>query len=331
MFRFQAPYWLGLLVLPLVLYLLRRRNRPPSVSVSSAAALKGLRPSLFVRTRWLVRALEAVALVLMVGGLARPQWGNRETLRLTEGINIVLAIDLSESMAALDFKLEGQRVHRLEAVKAVVRDFVGKRAGDRIGMIVFGSEAYTQMPLTTDYDATVSVLERLDIGAAGPSTALGDALGLSVKRLQDIESQSNIVILLTDGRSNAGELSPILAADVARKLGVKAYTIGVGTVGEVPFVVPDPFGRRRVVYQRVDIDEGALRQIADKTGGLYFHAEDLDGLQGVYDTIDRLEKTEVEVKTFDQYDELYPWALLPALALLLAATTAANTRYLEAP
>jgi Ca-activated chloride channel family protein len=331
MFRFQSPYWLALLALPALIYLLRRRTWHPTLSVSSAAGLRALRPSYVVRTRWLVSLLEAAALVLMVAGLARPQWGNRETVRLSEGINIVLAVDLSESMQALDFELGGDRVNRLQAVKAVVRDFVGKRTGDRIGMVVFGSEAYTQMPLTTDHGATVSVLERLEIGAAGPSTAIGDAIGISVKRLQDIDSKSNVVILLTDGRSNSGELSPELGADIARKLGVKVYTVGVGTRGDVPFVVADPFGRRRVVYRRVDIDEEALQQIADKTGAAYFHAENVEGLHRVYDAIDRLEKTEVEVQSFDQYDELYPYLLLPAIALLLLATAAAGTRYLEAP
>lgn len=330
MFRFEAPYWFLLLAALPLAYALRRRRPPPSVAVSSTAGLRALRPSYAARTRWLVPALKGTAFVLLVVGLARPQWGDRKTTRLTDGINIVLAIDSSQSMSALDFTLDGKRVNRLEAVKAVVRDFVGKRTGDRIGVVVFGSAAYTQLPLTTDYGTILSTLDRLKIGAAGPNTAIGDAIGIAVKRLEDVKSKSNVVILLTDGQSNSGELSPQAATEAARALGVKIYTIGIGTRGEAPFVVNDPFWGRRVVYQRVDIDEDALRAIAKETGGTYFHAEGLKGLEKVYDTIDRLEKTKVRVQSFDEYQELYPDLLFPALLLLALAALAANTRYLEA-
>ena len=268
---------------------------------------------------------------LLVVGLARPQWGSREVVRLEAGINIVLALDLSESMAAIDFELEGERVTRLDAVKAVVEDFVEGRDGDRIGLVVFGTEAYTQLPLTTDYDTLVATLARLEIGAAGPNTALGDALGVSTRRLQDVESLSNLVVLLTDGESNAGGLSPSAAAEAARQLGVKVYTIGIGSEGEAPFVVDSPLWGKRVVYQRVSLDEVGLRAVAEATGGMYFRAAGLEGLQKVYDTIDRLEKTEVETRVYEQYEELYPWALVPALGLLLAAAVLGATRYLEVP
>ena len=331
MFRFAEPLWfLALLAVPAVLWW-RRRRRPPALRLATTAGLEGLRPSFWVRTRWLVPGLKAAALVLLVAGLARPQWGNREVVRLQEGINIVLALDLSESMAAIDFELDGERVTRLDAVKAVVEDFVEGRSGDRIGLVVFGTEAYTQLPLTTDYDTLVATLERLEIGAAGPSTAVGDGLGVATRRLQDVESDSNVVVLLTDGQSNAGELAPTVAAEAAKQLGVKVYTIGIGSDGEAPFVVDSPLWGKRVVYQRVSLDEKTLRSVADTTGGMYFHAADLEGLHQVYDAIDRLEKTEVETQTFEQYDELYATALLAALALLLAAALAASTRYLEVP
>ncbi|GAB4256280.1 MAG: VWA domain-containing protein [Deferrisomatales bacterium] len=330
MFRFADPGWLALLaVLPALAYL-RRRRPGPRLGVATAKGLEGIRPSFWVRTRWMVTALKGAGLTLMILALARPQWGSRETTRLTEGINLVLAVDTSESMAAIDFDLDGERVNRLAAVKAVVRDFVGRREGDRIGLVVFGSEAYTQLPLTTDYDTLLTVLERLEIGAAGPATAVGDAIGISVKRLEDVPSRSNVVILLTDGRSNSGELSPEAAAQAARELGVKVYTIGVGGRGEAPFRVEDPLFGRRVVYRRVDFDEATLRRVAETTGGEYFHAEGLEGLAEVYATIDRLEKSEVEVRTFDAFDDWYPCLLLPALGCLLAAAAAAATRYLEA-
>lgn len=331
MFRFAAPLWLlALLALP-ALGWLRRRRPPPALALPSTAGLGALRPSFTARTRWFPTALKAGAAGLMIVGLARPQWGNREVTRLTEGINIVLAVDSSQSMAAVDFTLDGQPVERLDAVKAVVRDFVGRRDGDRIGLVVFGSAAYTQMPLTTDYHAVVAALEHLEIGAAGNATAVGDALGIAVKRLQDVASKSNVVILLTDGRSNTGELTPQVAADAAKTLGVKVYTIGIGSRGQVPFVVEDPVWGRRVVYRRVDIDEEALVDVASRTGGTYFHAEGLDGLRRVYEAIDRLEKNRVRMKTFEAYQELYGYAVISALALLLVAVLATNTRYLEAP
>jgi len=291
----------------------------------------GIPASAALRLRRLVPAVKYVVLGLMIVAMARPQWGTERTEVLTEGINIVLALDLSESMAALDFRMKGHVVNRLEAVKDVVEAFVAERSGDRIGMVVFGTNAYTQLPLTRDYNAMVSMLERLEIGAAGKSTAIGDAIGISLKRLADIESQSNIVILLTDGQNNAGKLSPDTAAEIAVQKEVKIYTIGVGTRGKAPFLVKDPLFGDRYVYQQVNIDEEALRAIADKTGGLYFRAENLEGLQQVYDTIDEMEKTEIKVDIFADYKEIYPWLLIPALVLLPLYVILRNTRYLIIP
>jgi Ca-activated chloride channel family protein len=335
MFRFAAPYALLLLgLLPLMVYL-RGRRPAPVLAHSGLAAVAGIKPTLALRLRRAVPWLKWLALALMVVALARPQWGVRQSTVLSEGVNIVLAIDLSESMAALDFKTEGKVVNRLEAVKAVVTDFIkGRQAGrrgDRIGMVVFGTNAYTQLPLTRDYDTLIRVLDRLEIGAAGKSTAIGDALGIGVKRLADIESEANVMVLLTDGRSNSGSLSPEAAARAASAKGVKVYTIGVGSKGKVPFLVQSPLFGERYVYQRVDIDEEALRQIAQATAGLYFRAEDTDGLRQIYATIDEMEQTEVEMKTYDQYNDLYRYALLPAMGLLLIWTVLVNTRFLEVP
>jgi Ca-activated chloride channel homolog len=335
MFRFASPYALLLLgLLPLIAYL--RGRRPAAVLAHSGlAAVTGLKPTLALRLRRAVPWLKWLALTLMVMALARPQWGVRQNIILSEGINIILAIDLSESMAALDFKKEGKVVNRLEAVKGVVADFIEARSaeqsGDRIGMVVFGANAYTQLPLTRDYNTLVRVLDRLEIGAAGKSTAIGDALGISVKRLADIESASNLIILLTDGRSNSGSLSPEAAAQAAASRGIKVYTIGVGSKGKVPFLVKSPLFGERYVYQRVDIDEDALKQIAAKTDGLHFRAKDTEGLRKIYATIDQMEKTEAEVKTYDQFNDLYTYALLPALALLMLWTLLVNTRFLEVP
>ncbi len=317
--------------MPIVALYRRRRHRPPTLASSALFPAAGIPASRAMQLRPLVPAIQYAVLVLMVVALARPQWGTERTEVLTEGVNIILALDLSESMSALDFKKQGHVVNRLEAVKGVVQDFVAGRNGDRIGMVVFGTHAYTQLPLTRDYNTLVNILDRLKIGAAGKRTAIGDAIGISLKRLADIKSKSNIIILLTDGQSNAGELSPETAAEIAKEMGVKIYTIGVGTRGKAPFLVKDPLFGERYVYQRVDIDEDTLKAIADETGGRYFRAEDLAGLKSIYDTIDKLEKTEVKVDIFADYSEIYPWLLVPAIVLLMLYVVLRNTRYLVVP
>lgn len=331
MFRFAAPLFLLLLAALPAIALIRRRRRDPAMAVPTAAPGFAAPPSLTVTIHRCLPTLKYLVLALLVLALARPQWGVRRITVDTEGINIVLAVDLSESMAALDFERRGQVVDRLEAVKGVVRDFVAGRAGDRIGMVVFGSEAYTQLPLTRDYGTIVAVLERLEIGAAGKNTAVGDALGIALKRLADIESDANVVILLTDGRSNSGELTPAAAAEVAARQGVTVYTIGVGSRGRAPFRIRDPIFGERFVYQRVDIDEETLKEIADVTGGAYFRAEDTEALRRIYETIDEMETTEVEVTEYASYRDLYPAVLGAALLLLGLWSVLINTRFLPVP
>jgi len=332
MLRFASPwFFLLLLLVPLIVWYRRRRHRPPALASSALFPVADVAPSAALRLQALVPVIKYAALVLIVVALARPQWGTERTEVQTEGINIVLALDLSESMAALDFKKKGQVVNRLEAVKGVVENFVAGRTGDRIGMVVFGSHAYTQLPLTRDYNTIVSMLDRLKIGAAGKQTAIGDAIGISIKRLADIESKSNIIILLTDGQSNAGELSPETAGQIAKEKNIKIYTIGVGTRGKAPFLINDPIFGQRYVYQRVSIDEDTLKTIAEQTGGLYFRAENLEGLQQIYDTIDKLEKTEVKVDIFADYSEIYPWLLIPTIVCLSLYVVLRNTRYLVVP
>ena len=332
MFRFASPYFLlALAVLPVLAFGRRRRLRPLELNVPAVDRVRRLARSPVLELRWLVPMLKWAAIVLMVVALARPQWGTRRTDVLTQGINIILAVDVSESMAALDFKRGKKVVNRLEAVRGVIRQFIGRRTGDRIGLVVFGTNAYTQVPMTRDYDAIDTILERVDIGAAGKRTAIGDAIGISLKRLKDIKSASNIVILLTDGRSNAGELTPAAAADIARSMDVKVYTVGVGGEGRVPFLVKHPLLGERYVYRRVDIDEDALKMIAGKTGGSYFRAADTQGLENVYATIDQMERTEVKTKTYAEYRELYIYLLFPAIAFLALWCLLDNTRFLRVP
>ncbi len=332
MFRFAAPlYFLLLIAIPIVLVLKKRYTNDPAMKVTSLAGINVIPGSFFVHTRHIVPLLKYFVLILMIAAMARPQWGTEHVSVTTEGINILLAVDVSGSMEALDFKRKGKVVNRLEAVKGVVDEFIQKRNGDRIGMVVFGTNAFTQLPLTRDYNTISYVLNRIKIGSAGKSTAIGDAIGISLKRLEDVKSKSNIIILLSDGESNAGELSPDIAAGIAADKGVKIYTIGVGSKGKAPFKVNNPFFGERYVYQQVNIDEKALTNIADKTGGLYFRAQNTDGLKKIYETIDRLEKTEVKVKAFAEYKEFYLFLLLPAFFLLALAVFFENTRYLRIP
>ncbi|MFO7749023.1 MAG: VWA domain-containing protein [Desulfobacteraceae bacterium] len=332
MFRFASPFFLVLMIGVLFVFLFRQKSsRDPKLMVSFPGAIDDPFGSFAALVSKLLPGLKYLALVLLILALARPQWGTEKRTVVTRGINIVLALDLSRSMAALDFKLDGSMVTRLDAVKNVVKEFIMKREGDRIGMVVFGSRAYTQIPLTRDYNTISFLLEKLEIGAAGPSTAVGDALGISLKRIKDIKSRSNIVILLTDGKSNAGSLSPETAADIAAQQGVKVYTIGVGGTGKAPFLVNDPLFGDRYVYREVEMDRAALESIAGKTGGAFFAAEDTNTLAGIYDSIDRLEKTDAEVTLWADYSELYPWFLVPALFLLALNALLVNTRFLRVP
>jgi Ca-activated chloride channel homolog len=332
MFQFASPYFLLLLLLfPAVIYFRKRRQLRPVLNLSSLMKVPDIQSSVMLRIARVLPLLKYAALCLMIVAMARPQWGTRQVNVMTEGINIVLAMDLSESMAALDFKYNGKIVNRLEAIKSVVQDFIAKRNGDRIAVVVFGTHAYTQLPLTRDYNTIASILDRLKIGAAGPNTAIGDAIGISLKRLEDVKSKSNIIILLTDGQSNSGELSPRIATELAAQKGIKIYTVGVGTRGQVPFLIKDPVFGERYVYQQVDIDEDTLKEIATKTGGLYFKAENTEGLLQIYNTINSLEKNEVKIKTFAEYNELYGYLLIPAFILLGAWIVLSHTRFMRVP
>ena len=332
MFRFASPFYLSLLILfPVIFYYRRKRAVHPWIFFSRISRVKGITGSLFVHTLPVVSFMKYSALFLMIIALARPQWGTQRKNVETEGVNIILSVDVSGSMSALDFKRDGKIVDRLEAIKGVVRDFIAKRENDRIGLVVFGTYAFTQLPLTRDYTTISFVLDKLEIGSAGESTAVGDAIGIALKRLEDIKSKSNVIILLTDGESNAGELPPEVAADIAAQKKVKIYTIGVGSRGRAPYRVMDPLFGERYIYQDVTIDEETLSHVAEKTGGLYFRAENTKGLEDIYSTIDRLEKTKVDVTLFFEYREFYPYLLVPAVLSLLLGAILENTRYLRIP
>jgi Ca-activated chloride channel homolog len=331
MFRFASPWFLScLLVLVFGIFLKLTKKNTHVIKVSSLRNLDTISPSFMAMVAKFIPLLKILSLILLILALARPQWGDKKINVTTEGVNIILALDLSESMRALDFKKDNKIVTRLEAVKHVVRNFIMERQGDRIGMVVFGSNAFTQLPLTRDYNTISFILDRLKIGAAGPRTAIGDAIGISLKRLEDIKSKSNIIILLTDGKSNSGELSWQDATKIAVQRKVKIYTIGVGTKGEAPFLVDGLFGKQ-YVYQQVDVDMDALKTISEQTKADFFQAGDLTSLQQIYEMINNLEKTKVDVEKWVEYKELYPGLLVAGLLFFLTYIVLINTRFLRIP
>lgn len=275
---------------------------------------------------WLPGALRLAATVCLIGALARPQGGLAESRVFTEGIDVMLAVDVSSSMLAEDFTLNGERANRLAAVKAVVADFISRRGGgDRIGLILFAARPYTQCPLTLDHGWLQKNLERAHVGMIEDGTAVGSALATAVGRLEASDGKSKIIILLTDGQNNAGKVRPLTASEAAKALGYRVYTIGAGTRGMAPYPTRDFFGN--LVYRPipVDIDEATLREIAATTGGRYFRATDTESLKEIYAEIDALEKTPHAGLHYKEYRELYPWLLIPAMALLVGEVVLSRT------
>ncbi len=324
MFHLEHPlFLLGLFLIPLFVLFETQRKRG-FIFYSSLESLGEQKPPHEKIFQYAPLILKCLALIFLFIALARPQLADLRTEVSSEGVDILLTIDTSGSMKALDFKVGGEEVDRLVAVKKVVKDFVKNRVSDRIGMVVFGDMAYTQTPLTLDYDVLLNFLDQVEIGAAGDATAIGDAIALSVKRLKDLPGKSKVIILLTDGRSNAGRITPEKAAEIAAEYGIKIYTIGVGSRGPVPFPEQTFFGIRHVLVQ-LDIDEETLQRIAEKTGGQYFQATHTEGLKKIYETIDKLEKTEAKVTHYEEYQELFRSFLGIAFVFLLLEAILAQT------
>ena len=314
MFRFEYPVLLILLAAAAGWLMFSLRRKPASITYSMTSRMALLAGS---STRFMDKippAFRAGCLILLVLAAARPQLYNVSREIRSPGVDIMLCLDTSGSMQALDFQINDQPVSRLTAVKKVVSDFIKKRDMDRIGLVVFGEEAFTQSPLTMDKGLLLGLVDKMEIGMAGDRTAIGSAIAIGGKRLKDLKAKSRILILLTDGRHNAGELTPEQAAEAVSAFGVKIYAIGVGGKGPAPFKVKTFFGTR-VVHQRVDLDEETLKRVAAIGGGRYFRAADSERLSEIYDIIDREEKTEIKVKEFFHFQELFPYFLIPALIL----------------
>lgn len=325
-------FLLLLLALPVLAWLKGRRASQQAAFLYSSTQLvrnvANLKPSSAGRV---LAALRWLALAAFIIALARPQFVQSETKIKASGIDIVVALDLSGSMESEDFKVAGRQVNRLVVAKDVLHKFIDKRSGDRIGLVAFAGRAYVAAPMTLDHEFLLQNLGRLDLHTIEDGTAIGSALAASVNRLRDLQSKSKIVILMTDGQNNAGKVPPLTAAEAAQSLGVKVYTIGVGTRGMAPFPVRQfgqLLGYRNVA---VDIDEDTLKSIAQKTGGQYFRADSTDTLQKIYDEIDRLEKSEVEVKKYVNVKELFPWVLVPGIFLLLLGVVLDQTVWRRLP
>jgi len=331
--RFANPWLLGLLlVLPFWLWWESRSKRNGGLKFSSVADAQAV-ASLWTRLGPLVLlVLRGLTLALFIAALARPQLGRSESRIKAEGIDIVLVLDISGSMEAMDYESHGQRQSRIDAVKQVVRDFIRTRTNDRIGMVVFGTRAYVASPLTLDHDWLERNLDRVRIGLVEGNTAIGAGIGTAVNRLRDTKAKSKVIVLLTDGGENVKTPPAMDAAKAAREFGVRVYTIGAGSQGMAPMPVRDTAGTL-LGYRPipVDLDENLLKQIATTTGGQYFRAADTASLKKTYDQIDAMEKQKVETVVFEEWQELFPWFLVPGLGCLLVGVTLGHTRLRRLP
>ena len=297
----------------------------------AAASLAKIAPSTW-RVTWrpLLIVMRVAAIALILVGLARPQIvQGRETIK-GEGVEIALALDISGSMASLDFEPN----NRLDAAKQVIGDFVVERPYDKLGLVIFSSEAFNQSPLTLDHRMLSRSLDQVELATdlgIEDGTAIGLGIANAANMLASSDSESKVIVLLTDGVNNAGQIDPLTAAEAAKALGIKVYTIGAAKPGQVPVPVQSLFGGTQISYQESVLDEQTLQQVADTTGGKYFRAEDTAGLKAIYDEINDLEKSQVEVQVFNQYHELVAILLGPALLILALETILRNSAFVTIP
>ncbi|TES94145.1 MAG: VWA domain-containing protein [Candidatus Cloacimonadota bacterium] len=326
MFRFAHP--LFLLLTPLLLFLLYFRWRRSDTPLKFSSFQNFIKPGKGrLRIDKVLLLIEIVAIFLLVTALARPRKGLTKTEITSYGIDIVIALDISGSMKAIDFKPK----NRLYVAKEEAEDFINNRKMDRIGLVLFARYAYTQCPLTTDHGVVIDLLRKANIGMLEDGTAIGLGLAQSCDRLKDSKAKSKVVILLTDGRNNAGEIDPETATNVAKALSVKVYTIGAGKPGETMIPVDHPIWGKKYVKIKEDLDEELLGKIAEETGGMYFRAKDPEGLATIFKTINRMEKAELKVHKYTNYREFFRPFLILGLFLLAVGMFLSNTRFLKFP
>jgi Ca-activated chloride channel homolog len=332
MITFAHPHllWLLLALPPLALW---RSRRGPAAAIRYVSVATARAVARTTRARWgrWLPYLRLPAAAMLIVALARPQVAHATSRVQASGVDMMLVLDVSGSMQALDLRLDGQRADRLTVVKSVVSKFIAARPNDRMGIIAFAGHPYLVSPLTLDHGWLEKSLDRVETGTGEDGTAIGSALAAAVNRLRPSDAKSKIVVLLTDGVNNAGSIQPSLAAKAAAALGIKVYTIAVGAEGRAPIPVVDDAGRRRIVMGEVEVDEQTLRNIADLTGGAFFRATDTDSLVAIYDRIDALEKTTRTVNRYEQREEKLAWAALPGVALLLAELGLGATVLRRAP
>jgi Ca-activated chloride channel family protein len=312
---FANPEYLYLLILlPIIVtwYLLRQKRRIATLRMPTTQGFTGTRPSLRQRLRHLPLILRLLGIGLLIVALARPQSASSEKRVETEGIDISIALDISTSMLAEDFK-----PNRIGAAKNTAIEFIKERKNDRIGLVVFAGESFTQCPLTTDHDVLINLFESIDSGMLQDGTAIGMGLATAVNRLKESKAKSKVVILLTDGVNNTGFVAPLTAAEIAETFDIRVYTIGVGSRGKAPYPFKTRFGTQ---YRnvKVEIDEEILRKIAETTDGKYFRATNNKALREIYEEIDRMEKTKIDVSYFTRHsEEFLPFAIAAVILLFL--------------
>ncbi len=334
MIHFQYPALLLLLVpLALLGFWLARRGTPGAVVHSSAELLRSVARVRRTRFGRFLPALRWLGAALLVVGLARPFLAHQTAQVHASGVDVMLAVDVSGSMQARDMVVAGSKepLSRLEAAKLVVSRFVQDRSNDRVGLVAFAGEPYLASPLTLDHDWVLQNLERLDSNKLRDGTAIGSAIATAARRLDAQSAKSKILVLLTDGQNNAGKIQPNAAAEAARALGIKVYTIAVGSSGDALVPVTDENGREQLVTARVDVDEAGLKKVADVTGGKFYRATDTDSLGHVYGEIDRLEKTTRTLRSFTEKSERFSWLVAPGLFLLLGHLVLSATRFRRVP
>lgn len=313
--NFRNPEFLYLLlILPVLIlwYWRYYRGIHAEVKISTTSSFATYKPSLKQRLIHLPFVLRLLALGAIIVAIARPQSSSKAQNVFSEGIDIVLAMDISTSMLAEDLK-----PNRIEAAKKVAQEFIATRPTDRIGLVVFAGESFTQVPITTDHDVLKNIMTSVKSGLITDGTAIGEGLATAVNRIKDSKAKSKVIILLTDGVNNAGSVAPVTAAEIAQAFGVRVYTVGVGTIGTAPYPFETPFGIR---YENVEvqIDEPTMKKIASQTGGKYFRATNTNKLRAIYSEIDKLEKTKIEVTEFRKYsEEFLPFALIAGILLIL--------------
>ncbi len=331
-FSFAHPWvlWL-LLAVPFLAWLKGRRGGSAAITFSSTNLVEKLGSRRRSRAGAVLLGLQLAALALFIIALARPQLGRVTTRVQATGVDIMLVLDVSRSMLAEDFSIGNQRANRIDAVKLVTEQFIRQRPNDRIGIVAFAGKPYLVSPLTLDHDWLIRNLERLRIGLVEDGTAIGSAIAAGSNRLKDKEAKTKLIVLLTDGDNNAGNVQPLTAAEAAKSLGIRIYTVGAGSVGEAPFPMQNAFGR--TVYRNVPVnfDEKTLQEIAALTDARYFRATDTSSLKAIFSEIDKLEKSKVEVEKTARFRDLFHWLVIPAAVLLLLEMILSNTLWRRLP